>query len=229
MKYKAICFDIDGTLYSEKHLKHVETKLALLRPFECKRYRKLRARLREVQDIRNEDKPFREKEAQVYSELFPQYGDAQKAREHLDKRYYSLLQRIYSHLDAKDGVRETFEKIKRKGIKIALFSDWPLYDKPHLLGLDDLCDCISNSDNDGYLKPSVHAFEKLLYNLKLEACDVLYVGDSYKKDVLGSVACGMDGILISDIALDKSKYPKATEVFTSWKDFDIWLNSVMED
>ena len=108
-----------------------------------------------------------------------------------------------------------------------------LFEKLKSMSLSDLVDFYASSDDIGFLKPDTHCFEYLLYNLKMEAKDVLYVGDSYDKDIVGANSAGMDAVLVnverSELKDAKTRYPLAKAVFCRWKDFDAWLATGMED
>ena len=156
-----------------------------------------------------------------------------KTYEKLQKLFYNPMQRLYRRTKPFDGVRATFEKIKGKGLKIGVFTDFPLFEKLKSMGIADLVDFSASSDDIGFLKPDTHCFEYLLYNLKMEPKDVLYVGDSYSKDIVGAKEAGIDAVLVnvkkSELHDVKSRYPLAKAVFCCWKDFDAWLASGMED
>ena len=126
-----------------------------------------------------------------------------------------------------------FKKIKNNGLKIGVFTDFPLFDKLEGMKLADLVDFAASSDDIGYLKPDTHCLEYLLYNLKMGPKDVLYVGDSYNKDILGAKAVGMDAVLVNvkaSASKDLAKeYPLAKAAFRTWNEFDTWLSATMED
>ena len=111
--------------------------------------------------------------------------------------------------------------------------NWPLYAKLKGMGLEDLVDFACSSDDTGFLKPDTHCFEYLLYNLNVRPEDVLYVGDSYVKDVAGAAGAGIDAVLVnvarSDLKDCTSRYPLAKAVFSDWKDFDCWLSARLEE
>lgn len=230
MQYKAICFDIDGTLYPASFLNRVGSRIAVFHPFVSIAYRKLRLEIRRIQDLGNKDfdkLSFRDKEAEVFGK---QKGLSRvQAREYLDKRYYAYLKEEYSKLQAYPETRDTFVKIKNAGLKIGVFSDWPLFDKLKRIGVEDLCDVVSNSDIGGYLKPSVHAFEHMISELNIKPSEILYVGDSYEKDVQGPAKIGMKAVLINPECQNQSDYPAAVKVCKSWEEFDSYIDSVLEE
>ena len=75
-------------------------------------------------------------------------------------------------------------------------------------------------------------FEYLLYNLKMDPQDVLYVGDSYEKDIVGASAASIDAVMVNVRGLKpgdaEAKYPLAKAVFGTWDEFDKWLTALLE-
>jgi len=238
MEYKAICFDIDGTLYPIKTMNSRLLKLSVKHPLFGLRYRKNRKEYRRWQASFKQDIPFRWREAMIVQNGTGEEGSLDKASyrrtyDKLEKLVYKPMERLYETTDTFDGVRETFQRIRAKGLKIGVFTDFPLFRKLEGMKLSDLVDFAASSDDVGYLKPDTHCFEYLLYNLKMGPQDVLYVGDSYSKDVKGANAAGIDAVLVNvkasakvDLALE---YPLAKAAFRTWKEFDVWLSATMED
>lgn len=240
MRYKAICFDIDGTLYPFSLMKKRLLCIWLRHPVFVMRYNRARKQFRLRQESFKNNLPLRWREAVIIQngtgeepkKAFVQ-TDYQKTYESLHRKMYDPMERLYGKTEPFDGVRETFRNIKAHGLKIGVFTDFPMYEKLRSMGLDEYVDFGASSDDAGFLKPDAHCFGYLLYNLKMEPSDVLYVGDSYAKDVVGAHNAGIDAVLVnvkpSDLRDAGKKYPLAKEVFGSWKDFDAWLASGMED
>ena len=240
MPYKAVCFDIDGTLYSPRTMHRRLVRLYLRHPLFCRRYNRERAEFRKHQATFRQEIPLRWREAMILGTKSGKEPEGPFSKEDfrgeyekLDRCFYAPMGRMYEKTKAIDGVRETFLKIRAKGLKIGVFTDWPLYSKLQSLGLADLVDFSCSSDDTGFLKPDTHCFEYLLYNLNVRPEDVLYVGDSYVKDVAGAAGAGMDGVLVnvgrSDLKDCTSRYPLAKAVFSDWKDFDCWLSARLEE
>ena len=239
MAYKAVCFDIDGTLYPVRTMKGRLMRIGFRHPLFNMRYRRTRKQLRRHQGTYRLDIPFRLREAMVLGRgtgAEPESFDgAVFRREHdrLQRWVYGPMQRLYGRTVPFDGVRRTFEKIKDNGLKIGVFTDFPLFSKLEGMGLADLVDFAASSDDVGFLKPDAHCFEYLLYNLKLGPHDVLYVGDSYSKDVAGASGAGIDAVLVnvapSHMKDAATRYPLARAVFSTWDGFDRWLTAEMEE
>lgn len=237
MKYKAICFDIDGTLYPPAELTKRFGKVIARHPLYMKRYDSMRRHIRRDQAGFQKDIPLRDRETEVYyvgvtsENVAVQLKDDPnflKAKERLERIMYRPLAKAYTTIQPWEGTRDTLTRLKDHGLKLGAFTDWPLGQKLERLGLSDLFDVATDSDEVGFLKPDPHCLEYLLYNLKLEPSEVLYVGDSYVKDVAGARAAGVDGVLINANDVGKD-LPLALKVFADWKGFDAWISELLEE
>ena len=225
MKYKAICFDIDGTLYPKALMNKRLLALGLAHPLFSLNYNKMRRQLRKCQEELSGS--LMSKEATVMCKIMGKGANEDIVKERLRAWIYEPMRRLYKSTKPYDGVLETFKAIKSKGLDIGVFSDFPLFNKLESMGLASYVDYASSSEIVGFLKPSVHCFENLLYNIGLDSSQVLYVGDSYDKDVVGARAAGIDAVLVNVKGKAKN-YPLACEVFESWKGFDAWLLERLE-
>lgn len=227
MKYKAVCFDIDGTLYHPSIMNAYMVKIARRHPVIASRYAKMRKMFRIMQPDFTNDLSFREKEALAFSKVCRGKSKEQCLKE-LKEVYYPMLQEVYRNLPYQKETVETLNKIKSFGVKIGVLSDWPLFEKLKNIGVKDLVDFAISAEDAGYLKPDSRPFEGMMSGLDVKPSDVLFVGDSYSKDILGAKSLGMGTVLVNCRKPDKSKYPQADEVFANWKDFDSWINMILE-
>ena len=243
MKYKAICFDIDGTLYPIGIMNRRIFRLSAVHPRFGMQYRKARREFRRYQGSFKKEIPFRWREAAIIQsgtgaepeqdfseESFRNlYG---KTYDRLDRWVYRKMDRLYRHTKPFDGVAGTLERIRNNGLKVGVFTDFPLLSKLEGMDLASLVDFAASSDDAGFLKPDTHCFEYLLYNLKMGPQDVLYVGDSYEKDIVGANAASIDAVLVNVRDLKpgdaQKKYPLAKAVFGTWDEFDKWLTALLE-
>ncbi|MCR4676314.1 MAG: HAD family hydrolase [Sphaerochaetaceae bacterium] len=225
-EYKAICFDIDGTLYPLRLMTKYMAHIIFFHPVISRQYRELRSLFRENQadfeKLGLEDQSFAVREAAMYMKVKGGNLKLSEARVLLDKMYYERLEKQYRKLKGQPEVVETLKKIKEAGLKIGVLSDWPLFNKLEQIGVKDMIDVTLNCDDTGYLKPDKRCFFLMLKRLNMKPEEVLYVGDSYKKDVCGAADAGIDAVLINNTASD-TKYPRALKVFEDWKGFDSWL------
>ena len=243
MRYKAICFDIDGTLYPIGIMNRRIFRLSAVHPLFGLKYRKARREFRLHQAAFRKEIPFRWREAAIidrgtgeepeeeFSEesFRERYG---KTYDRLDRWSYRKMARLYESTVPFEGVAATLQKIRNNGLKVGVFTDFPLFSKLEGMGLASYVDFAASCDDAGFLKPDTHCFEYLLYNLKMDPQDVLYVGDSYEKDIVGANAASIDAVMVNVRGLKpgdaEAKYPLAKAVFGTWDEFDKWLTALLE-
>ncbi len=233
MKYKAICFDVDGTLYSPQTLKQFMINIGFSHPVWASRYNRMRHLFRSLQgsfeETGLENVDFSEREALVFMKMYPKRKmKLVEAREKLDRNYYRHMEEVYATLERQPETIATLEKIKKAGLQVCVLSDWPLYNKLELMGVDPYIDLKITPYDMGYLKPDVHCFTYMLDKLSLKSSEVLFVGDSYEKDVTGAAKAGIDPVLIGHHRDQKEQFPLAVEAFDNWKDFDDWIGGQLE-
>ncbi len=231
MKYKAICFDIDGTLYPKAFMTKAMAHIIFFHPVSSKLYKSLRSLFRENQsrfeELGLDDMTFAQREAAMYMKVLGGRLKLAEARLKLDERFYRHLEKEYRKLGPQPETAKTLKKIRDKGLKVGVLSDWPLFDKLEQMEIKDLVDLVLNCDDIGCLKPDKRCFETYLKKAGLKAGEVLFVGDSYSKDVLGATGAGMDAVLVNSTETDKAKVPNALAFFKDWSSFDKWLDETV--
>jgi HAD superfamily hydrolase (TIGR01549 family) len=98
-------------------------------------------------------------------------------------------------------VVEVLSALRERGYRLGIISNWSwnLRDRVALAGLESWFELIWASAYAGYNKPHPNIFRQALDELEaptVEADRVLYVGDSYRHDVVGARNAGMDVVLI---------------------------------
>ena len=243
MKYRAVCFDIDGTLYEPSVMRRNLLLCWLRHPMIFSRYRRMRRDFRRLQEGRRFcgglDMLTREALVMLgrYGELECSESEAQaissdpfvaSMRKTLNDKCYRTMTMVSGGLKAREGVAGTLARLKGMGIAVGVFSDFPIEGKLAAMGLENLVDFKCDSMDCGYLKPDERCFDYLSVcgNItNYDGCEKLYVGDSYAKDYLGARRCGWDAALIGG---DDKKEAGAELVFSDWHDFDRWLFASME-
>ena len=217
---KAICFDIDGTLYPK-----IQMNLKLLRasifhlPFALK-YNNCRKTVRELDG-------FGAFPIMSYDEISKRnaklcFGDdseqsQQRFREKEKRVFHDFYLRSYKNLKPADGVINALEIAKDKGLRMAALSDFPIGVKLKAMGIERFFDFALSSEDMGHFKPSMTPFIALSDRLGIEPKAILYVGDSYRKDVRGARNAGMHTCLI--FTSPRKEYTEADLCVPSWKDF----------
>ena len=187
---KVVAFDIDGTLYPNHRLflrivGYVARNLRFYMHFN--RVRKILHKTAPLPD-------FYEYQARLLAEELS--CPIEHAKEKIQKVVYSGLTPYLEKIEPFSGVEETFRKIKERGLKIALLSDFPPAQKGLTWGLLPYCDLVLGSEESGALKPSKYPFGVLCLKMGVAPGEILYVGNSVKYDVRGSKNAGMKSALI---------------------------------
>lgn len=228
---KAVCFDIDGTLYAKRKL-HIYLAAQLLpSPRLAYYYSRFRAAVR----LHPEDYPGTDYRSKQATALLQTMGKSvttenlEKIKKRVRRQFYAPWERLRFKLSPYPNLRTIFEYLKEQNLKIGVLSDLPIGRKLHQLGIVDLVDFSLCAESSGFLKPHPLPFELLCAKLQVTPEEVLYVGDSYSKDILGAVGVGMQAALIRNwpISNGKGRYPLAKFVFRDYDEFITQLNNLL--
>ncbi|HKL58915.1 MAG TPA: HAD family hydrolase [Sphaerochaeta sp.] len=220
---KALCLDIDGTLYPKRML-NLRMMLSVFPSLLLGlRFNKVRQKYRiDQEDVETEPANrdgLLDRQAHLMLEQFGKRVTEKGTllmRKRIDHQFYDAWQRSFRSIKAYPHMREALEMAKREGLEIVVFSDFPVAQKLQTLGIADLVDVSLSSEDSGYLKPSPKAFSYLLDHVDASPGEVLYVGDSYSKDCQGAKRAGMHSVLVTS---SKKGFPDADLVISSWKEF----------
>ena len=184
MKIRGIGFDIDGTLYENAGMYICTIPSFLKHPRLMIHFGRARSEIRKIRPITN----FRRTQAELVAKGMgvPEY----KARAVIEKKLYEEWEYLFRIIRPLPGLREGLVELRESGFKLGVLSDFPVQNKLKFLGLEDW-DCSFTSEKTNYLKPHPEPFLELARRLELEPGEILYVGNSYDKDVLGAKAVGM--------------------------------------
>ncbi len=185
MPIRAVGFDVDGTLYPNRvmYLRSfgfVARRLRLMRAYAAVR-REIR-RIRPIEDFDALEAELLAKRLRVSEEL---------ARERIEREIYGVWESVLDRVPLYAGVRDCVERIRARGLRLAVSSDFPVRAKIQRLGLGGLFDCELWTQESGYLKPHPEPFDALCRCLGTDPSETLYVGNSYHYDIMGAKAFGM--------------------------------------
>ncbi len=194
---KAVIFDLDDTLYAYEPLDQEAGKR--VQTYAC-------------QHLNISEDTYQEACQFGRTETKEQLGDVgashnrllyfQKALEFLKVNPIPMSLQMYEiywgtfldNMQLYPGARELINKLHEKGIVIAVCTDLTAHiqhRKIEALGLSGDISYLVTSEEAGKEKPAPEMFELCLRKLGLSANEVCYIGDSYKKDIEGAKACGM--------------------------------------
>ncbi|MCR5698180.1 MAG: HAD family hydrolase [Treponemataceae bacterium] len=197
---KAVFFDFDGTLYS---LKGFIKNLILSYPFDMfkmQREQKVRHLLRGKDFLLESN--LKDIHGQELGKLLHQKSD--KAYNWYKNQYMiEMLKVLERKFSARKNVKELFEYLKSKNIKIVIYSDYPLVqERMEAIGLGKdilkLCDFICSAQEYGCLKPAPRPLFKIAEKIEVQITDCLMVGDKFATDGEGARQAGMKFVQITD-------------------------------
>lgn len=191
-KYKAVIFDLDGTLYDNKGLpmKLVLADIPNMWVLGAERKARKHIKGKDLKDA-----------AGVYDALFTEMTavkhslTVEKARKWYQEKYMPLqvtLLRMY--FEPRPLAIELLEALKARDLKVILYSDYGHEtEKVDALGISqDLFDGIISAAKMGGLKPCRQSMERLMQQFGLDSATTLYVGDREDTDGESARAVNMD-------------------------------------
>lgn len=223
---KAVFFDFVGTLLSKEYedtthqnvIKEVlrEVKAENVDPKEVwKEYEALTSeRFKEFAG--KPYKPIKLLEEEVMQELAEKYGFE------LSPRFWEIHLKMHQQYGRLyDEAVETLKTLKERGYHVGLITDSDSeYLKAHLeaLGILELFDSITTSEEAGFYKPHPRIFELALEKANVKGEEAIYVGDNPLKDCVGARQVDMISIL-----LDKKGNKKEL-----WKECEFVISDLRE-
>ncbi|NLJ45310.1 MAG: HAD family hydrolase [Treponema sp.] len=229
MAFRAIGFDIDGTLYPSWRLNLALAGLAV-RNYRCLRtFGRVRHELRELArtpEYRAAPPGGIEEFHRLQAGLVARHMgvDEHTALRDVENFFYRVVPESFDRIRAFPGVREALLRLKAAGLRLGALSDFPGERKLKLMGLGDLFDVVMTSEETGYLKPEPEPIRVLADRLEVQPGDLLYVGNSAAYDVAGAKAAGAASAYIRSL-FGGGKDGGADFSFRRYPDLADWILS----
>jgi putative hydrolase of the HAD superfamily len=189
----AVAFDLDGTLYPNYRLNLKLLPFALRELPLLLAFGRARDLLREGRGPRDRILPgedFYAAQARLTAARL-KIPDSSALRDRIEGLIYRGWEPHFSRIKLYPHVRETLDRLRGAGLKLALLSDFPPEQKLRNLGLGEYWDLVLCSEVLGALKPDPLPFKELVRGLDLEPGRILYVGNSVSYDIRGAQAAGL--------------------------------------
>jgi len=196
--FKAVIFDIDGTLYSYVTNDKIAVKslCEFAEKFLNVKEKDFRTVYQEARRIVKEER-LTDGGARHSRVLF-----FQTALELLGKNPFCHVLEMYdvywnnflANMKPFEGAEEFIKKLHRAGVKIALCTDMTAhiqYRKIKQLGLNNFIDFMVTSEETGLEKPARVMFELALKKMNVTAAETAYFGDSPERDIEGAEKIGI--------------------------------------
>lgn len=212
--YKAVVFDLDGTLYYQKPFRirmlfnlagHVICHPSCIGDlFLIKRYREIREGW-EAREKGRSDLAGLDLDSRQYAYVAKEKGVSPERVERA-VRFFMLeapLRLLPAFQDAQ--LSKAVEALRQKGITVAVYSDYPVTDKLHALGITADA-CFTSADaRIGCMKPDPKGLQVILGSLGCAAEDAVMVGDRYEKDGLAAEGSQMDYLILPASKKERAK------------------------
>lgn len=184
-RIEAVVFDVDGTLYPNYKMYIKSLIFFVQHPRISIAFSKTRRKIRIFGKINN----FREKQTEILSQFLG--ISIEKGREFTNKLIYEQFVLMFKHIKPFPEVEAVLKRFKAAGIKLGVISDFPVKEKLSWLGLDKYWDEVLSADEIGCLKPLPDAFTLMAEKLNIAPEKIIYVGNHYLYDIIGSNNAGM--------------------------------------
>jgi HAD superfamily hydrolase (TIGR01549 family) len=211
MKFPAVAFDLDGTLYPNYRLN------VRLVPFILKEQRLLRAFGKARTILRKSGRgtggDFYGEQAKIMGEILGESAD--KVMEKVERLIYRGWEDHFKKIRLFPHVTETLDALRKNGITLGLLSDFPPETKLKNLGISECWDVIVSSEQVGYLKPDTASLLEIAKQMGAAPEQILYVGNSVSYDVVGAHKAGMKAALVSAMPFLHGR--KADFVFSDYR------------
>jgi putative hydrolase of the HAD superfamily len=200
MRYKAIILDIDDTLYNYASL----NDLAISHVVQLARNQyamEEEAFISAFSWARNETKKVLKDTGACHNRMLYFQKTLERLgippAEYAIELYEGYWGYMLDHMRLSEGVMEFLDVCKAAELKMGICSDLTAYiqhRKLRRLGIAHYMDAIVTSEEAGVEKPDERMFLMILEKLGVSPSEALYIGDSFKKDVCGAEAIGMDAL-----------------------------------
>ena len=212
-EYKALVFDLDGTLYYQRQLR-LKMAWMLGSYYLChfwrikelliiKKFREVREKWDEIAGAGHEEKQRsgnrtveNSLEWEQYSYVAGRMGcTADKVKTVIETWMYEKpLKAVYETRD--EALIELIKKRKDAGQKIFIFSDYPIEDKLNALGLTADGMYASTDERLSELKPSPKGLRLIMEDHGLNPSDILMIGDRMSRDGQSAINAGCDHVIL---------------------------------
>ncbi|MGH7837446.1 MAG: HAD family hydrolase, partial [Candidatus Binataceae bacterium] len=201
-KLEAICLDLDGTLYIHQSLRFaMASRLFLryvtqpLRGYETVRILSAYRRAQEMLRDTSPDSAIADAQLQMTCRLsgVPLEKVADCVATWFEQEPLALLRRF-----VRPGLKDFLSNAKRRGVKLAVLSDYPADKKLTAIGVREYFDLVVCAQDAGVqcFKPNPAGLRLVLQRLGVDKANAVYVGDRLAVDAETARRAGVRSVII---------------------------------
>ncbi len=218
LDYKAVIFDLDGTLYYQRPFRikmvlylaaHMLTHPSGIKDILLiKKYREVRENWEKLEndsfckEDKNPDKDLDSRQYEYVAEV--KRVSPECVRETVSFFMFEApLKLLPSYRD--DRMLALMDELRGKGVKVVVYSDYPVEAKLNALGAKaDIC-FTSADEAIGCMKPNPKGIRVILETLGLRPDEAVMIGDRYEKDGIAAKENQMDYVIVSASPKERRK------------------------
>ena len=201
---KAIVFDVDGTLYSQPPLRRaMALRLArahALRPIRGWRTMKILSAYRRAQEHMRDAASSGDLGAAQIDAAATRTGAtadqvASCVARWMDQEPLEVIGRY-----VRPGMADLLDRLRARGVLLAVLSDYPATAKLHAMGLGAKFDAVLCAQHSeiGAFKPDPRGILVALDRLGVRPADALYIGDRVEVDAVAAQAAGVACVILTE-------------------------------
>lgn len=186
---KAVIFDLDGTIIDSLSC-YLESLNEVILGYGLKPISR-----EKLSSLLSSSKPL----AEILKDISPIFLDPERNRKAREEVLEVYIEKQKSKVDLLPGVREVFEALREKGIKIGIVTGRTVegemkYLELERLGVRDFIDCLITA-KESERKPSPYGILRCLEELKVSPSEAFFVGDSLS-DVEAGKSAGVRTVAV---------------------------------
>jgi len=228
--FKAIVFDVDGTLYSQSPLRRaMALRLArahALRPIRGWRTMRILSAYRRAQENMRDGASSGDLRAAQIDAAVARTGAtadqvASCVTRWMDQEPLEVIGRY-----VRPGMVELLDGLRARGVLLAVLSDYPATAKLHAMGLGAKFDAVLSAQDPeiGVFKPDPRGILVALGRLGVGPGDAIYVGDRVEVDSAAARAAGVACVILTEARIRQAS--GASTLLTSLSDLSKRLEAV---
>jgi putative hydrolase of the HAD superfamily len=204
-EYKAILFDVDGTLYRLRPLERA-VQVHFLRghwhqPRKVWQTHRAVSACRHatnlLREVTNDDRDLRDRQIEIAARAcaLPEKFVHECMRRWMEEEPLPYLREFRF-----EGVPEVLREFRERGLRLGVFSDFPAQAKLKALGIERFFEVVLSAHDAGVqrFKPDPRGLHVLLEQLGVQVEDAIYVGDRPSIDGVAAERAGMDFLIAGD-------------------------------